>query len=44
VCFEQISINGDKVIKAIVKNITAGTEYSIDKFGTVKKRDGLDNN
>ena len=40
---ELININGDEIIKAIVKNITEGTEYSIDKFGTVKKRVELQN-
>ena len=35
---EQTNILGDKVIKAIVKNITDGTEHSINKFGEVKAR------
>lgn len=40
---ENININGDDIIKAIVKNITEGTEYSIDKFGKVKERERLHN-
>ena len=35
---EQTSISGDKVIKAIVKNIADGTEHSINEFGEVKAR------
>lgn len=39
---ENINIYGDDVIKAIVKNITEGTETHIDKFGAVSVFDGKD--
>jgi hypothetical protein len=35
---DEIHINGDDVIKAIVKNITDGTEMIVDEFGRVNRK------
>jgi len=36
---DYINVFGEDVIKAIVKNITEGTESHIDKYGTVSSTD-----
>lgn len=38
---EQIDIRGDDVIKALVKNITDGSEQTIDRFGRIKNRESI---
>ena len=38
---DHIDIYGDDVIKAIVKNITEGTETQMDKFGRASSRESL---
>ena len=39
----HVAIRGDDVIKAIVKNITDGSEQTIDQFGGVRDRVKIDN-
>lgn len=38
---EHITIQGDNVIKAIVRNINDGSEVNIDKFGRVSPREEI---